>query len=251
MNEEERELALNCYGYGRWDAPYWFIGPEQGLGKSEKKDDVDYEEVIRNRAKAIRKRAEAFRELDKDKDGLCDCCAFHIKIEDTSWHYKNEKEPHRKTPPLQSTWGFLILLLMEFQQKSTAPDNRREYQRKCWGSSNGETCVIELSGLPEKNFEESTARERARSEQENEEIERIRKERIEFIHQKILLYKPKFVVIYGKKQWDYWKEVADDIKKKGHTRIEFAKHPINRFKGQKKNQYFIALGKSLRTLGTS
>ena len=24
------EMALRWYGYGRWDCPYWFIGPEPG-----------------------------------------------------------------------------------------------------------------------------------------------------------------------------------------------------------------------------
>jgi phage-related protein len=25
------EMARGCYGYGRWDAPYWFIGLEEGM----------------------------------------------------------------------------------------------------------------------------------------------------------------------------------------------------------------------------
>ena len=27
--------AENWYGYGAWDAPYWFVGPEPGMAKSE------------------------------------------------------------------------------------------------------------------------------------------------------------------------------------------------------------------------
>jgi len=29
-------MAQDFYGYGRWDAPYWFIGPEAGMGKDGK-----------------------------------------------------------------------------------------------------------------------------------------------------------------------------------------------------------------------
>ena len=55
MNVDERQLALECYGYGRWEAPYWFIGPEQGQGKWENS--------------ILTERANAFRELNQD--GLC------------------------------------------------------------------------------------------------------------------------------------------------------------------------------------
>jgi hypothetical protein len=147
MNDDERELALRCFGYGKWNAPYWFIGPEQGKGKLEKKDVTD--------------RARAFRKLNRD--GLCDCHAFHIEISDERWHFKEEGIRHKDTPPLQATWKSLILLLMAYQKKPTTDEARidyqREYQRKCWGNSEGETCVIELSGLPAKNFEESRERE--------------------------------------------------------------------------------------------
>jgi len=101
MNDDERELALNCYGYGRWDAPYWFIGPEQGKGKLEQKDVTD--------------RASAFRKLNRD--GLCDCRAFHTEIKDERWHFKEEGIRHKDMPPLQATWKSLILLLMAYQEK--------------------------------------------------------------------------------------------------------------------------------------
>lgn len=28
-------MARDCYGYGRWDAPYWFIGLEEGMGPNQ------------------------------------------------------------------------------------------------------------------------------------------------------------------------------------------------------------------------
>jgi hypothetical protein len=35
LDKAEEEMARECYGYGRWGAPYWFIGPEQGQGSWE------------------------------------------------------------------------------------------------------------------------------------------------------------------------------------------------------------------------
>jgi hypothetical protein len=35
MDKDTLEMARRNYGYGRWDAPYWFIGPQQGMGRHE------------------------------------------------------------------------------------------------------------------------------------------------------------------------------------------------------------------------
>jgi hypothetical protein len=39
LDNHERNMAEDNFGYGRWDAPYWFIGPEQGMGAGAKKDE--------------------------------------------------------------------------------------------------------------------------------------------------------------------------------------------------------------------
>ena len=33
LTDYELELAENCYGYGCWEAPYWFIGIEERLAR--------------------------------------------------------------------------------------------------------------------------------------------------------------------------------------------------------------------------
>jgi hypothetical protein len=38
MDNSINGMALRSFGYGRWDAPYWFIGPEQGQGRGEEND---------------------------------------------------------------------------------------------------------------------------------------------------------------------------------------------------------------------
>lgn len=137
MDEAELRLASDCYGYGRWDAPYWFIGPEQGQASWENNH--------------LTARFEAFRKLSKE--GLSDCQSFHNEIHGTRWH--------RNSPPaaLQPTWKFLILLLKTFLKEPADDESRRDYQRCSWGRSTGETCVVELSGLPATSFKVARDRE--------------------------------------------------------------------------------------------
>jgi hypothetical protein len=60
MDNVEHEMARQCYGYGRWSAPYWFIGLEEG------QDPI---------GKDLTLRLQAMRDLGKD--GLSDCRTFH------------------------------------------------------------------------------------------------------------------------------------------------------------------------------
>lgn len=32
-NSALNQMAENFFGYGRWDAPHWFIGPEARMGR--------------------------------------------------------------------------------------------------------------------------------------------------------------------------------------------------------------------------
>jgi hypothetical protein len=224
MEEAEKELASRCYGYGRWDAPYWFIGPEQGQARWENDD--------------LTARFEAFRKLSKD--GLSDCRSFHNEIHETRWH--------REDPPavLQPTWKFLILALKAFLQDSTEKECRRSYQCHRWGSSEGETCVIELSGLPATNFNVPRQRE-------------VRQERLKFIHRKMTSFHPRFVIIYGKTQIPHWKrfwqEKAVVVRNSGgiarlaFTKAAFAPQPTAPWRNSEyksANEYWFSLGQKLR-----
>ena len=107
MDEALKDMAIQCYGYGRWDAPYWFIGPEQGQASKENHD-------LEPRLKAwLRLGA---RELD-------DCEEFSVAINEHSWHRDGK---------LQSTWRPLILLLMTFLNRPADKESLRTYQRHQW-----------------------------------------------------------------------------------------------------------------------
>src|SRR6266567_1397858 len=216
MVDAEYEMGSGCYGYGRWEAPYWFIGPEAGQSPTENND--------------IKLRYKAFRQLGKD--GLTDCGAFHDFIHEKRWHRATR-------PALQPTWRRLILLLMTFLKEPTDDESLRTYQRDRLGRLSDETCVIELSGLPARNFE--VPRERRR----------FRQQRIEFIRGKMLTCKPAFAVMYGKGAMKDWEEIAgitlcpDSVQKVGSTIVVVATHPVAR--GLRK-KYWVDLGQRMRSV---
>jgi hypothetical protein len=196
MGDLVQLMARNFYGYGNWNAPYWFIGPEQGGDGNEE-------------------RANAFSKLGRD--GLCDCKEFHETIGEFRWH---RGEPPKK-PNLQPTWRRLMLLLMPSLNLDTDQPALRRYQSRDWGSHDGETCVIELGGLSAKSFRSPIDRES------------YRKERIEFISKKLAecTPAPKLVVMYGSGSRKAWKEISGfdfskgNVVKPGATRFAFMNSP--------------------------
>jgi hypothetical protein len=197
MDDDMREMARRSYGYGRWDAPYWFIGPEQGQGRHEKDND-------------LKPRLEAWlyfggRELD-------DCRDFHDRIGEKRWH--------RETPELQRTWRRLMLLLMTFLGRPTDDESLSEYQRDEWGRLSGETCVIELSGLA------------AKSAKVRRDRKSFRVERIKTIRERMFQHKPELVVMYGLSEKRHWEAITEqrfptgNILKLGHTIVAQPIHPM-------------------------
>src|ERR1700676_215023 len=92
MDKDLSEMARGSYGYGRWEAPYWFIGPEQGMGDHEREDSES----------ALEARVAAWIKLGRLD--LNDCRKFHCEIGEKNWHCK---EPVK----LQKTWTPLLLTM--------------------------------------------------------------------------------------------------------------------------------------------
>ena len=171
MHDSINEMALRCFGYGRWDAPYWFVGPEQGQGRGEEND--------------LKRRLQAWRELGSSE--LCDCKKFCEAINEHRWHRDGK---------LQATWRPLMLLLMTFLNKQANKENLQKYQRSQWGRITGETCVIELSGLAANNL--TVPRDR----------ETFREKRIDVIRERMAQNRPRLVVMYGTTQKQSWEKIA-------------------------------------------
>jgi len=112
------------YGYSTYDAPFWFVGMEEGGGKTPE--------------------ANAARIASWQRRGrpeLTDLYEYHEGIAVPRWFTNH--------PPIQSTWGKLIRLLLAARgQQSITPDDVRYYQRDHLGRSSGDTCLLELLPLP-------------------------------------------------------------------------------------------------------
>ena len=212
-------MARRFYGFGHWDAPFWFIGPEQGKGPKEA-DEND-------------RRLNAWTSLGRSE--LCDCREFHHKIGETSWH--------RERPRLQPTWRSLMLLLKTRLGESPDHESLRAYQRDRWGRASveqGETLAIELSGLAAKSSRVLVDRSL------------FREERLEVIRERIHQYKPEFVIMYGMNERVYWERIAgvelspDTVVKVGVTLFALTPHPIAF--GRTRSDW-VRLGVTLRELG--
>lgn len=218
-------MARRCYGYGRWDAPYWFIGIGEGMDKHD----------------SLEKRSAVWSRLQKD--GLTDCREFHQNIGQTQWH--------RDTPPAepQRTWGSLMLLLMTFLDEKSDVEHRRDYQRKYWGAIKSDTCAVELFGLPAPTFEQYQYL--ALTLFTKKQIDEILENRIRSLREKIQAHKPRFVVMYGRSARKQWNALAgiplrdNAIYELGSTMMVSATHPNDRHL-KERNKYWIGLGKDLR-----
>jgi hypothetical protein len=215
------KMAHGCYGYGRWGARYWFIGPEQGMKKSED----------------LQRRVDVWHQLGGQE--LNDCREFHELLPELRWHGEN--------PKLQKTWKQLILLLLAVRDEPITNDCRRDYQRTRWGMQNGETCVIELSGLPSHCYDASTKQKKKLF--EPGEFERIRDKRIGFICDKILQHSPRLVVMYGISEKKHWDKIAEVKRRFTHdTEVPIlvqATHPVS-FEGVE-DEYWRRLAIKIRT----
>jgi hypothetical protein len=230
LNAGLKEMARHCYGYGRWDAPYWFIGLGEAMEPGAN----------------IQKRVEAWQRRGR-KTGLSDCREFHKCIGENRWH---RQEP---LPPLAPTWRRLILLLKAFHREPVENDHLRLYQRDYWGMTEAETCIIELFGLSAPNFKAYKALMLELFTQE--QIDEILRERICFIRKKINEHAPKLVVMYGRGARKQWKEIAggrsfrdDEIFKIGATVMVYTTHPTAH---DVTDAYWESLGEELRVIAGS
>lgn len=157
MDDPKALAARSWFGYGRWDAPYWFIGMEPG-GTD---DHASYE---------------VWMQLGGTE--LIDCRAHHLGTNFSKWH-----GGHR--PPTQPTWRRLIQLLLGYEGKPADGDAVSIYQHDKWGALGGDTALLEVSALHAKNLATLVNRNAYRD------------QRIATLKERLEAYRPKFVVFYG------------------------------------------------------
>lgn len=208
-------IAREWFGYGRWSAPYWFIGPEPSMGRGD--DD------------SLNVRCRAWVELGRGE--LVDCIEHHRAFGVRRWH--------RTRPATQPTWRQLIRLVLAYKAEPTELEAVREYQRTQWGTAQGEVCVVELCAHAAPSLR--TPRDR----------QAFRQERIDVLRTRIKQHEPTFVVCYGAGNCSDWEALAggpfgpDGRRWMGRTVLVEAKHPVGG-KPAEPASYWTDLGEELR-----
>jgi hypothetical protein len=175
--------AKRWYGYGRWDAPFWFIGPEPGMGKDEGEN--------------LLARCRAWQALGGAE--MLDCFEHHRELGHLKWHTRNlSRQGDSRRPPTQTTWRQLIRTLLAFKHLPHDNEAIGAYQCDSWGARDGETCLPELSALAARSF--SVPRDRLS----------FRHMRAEHLREMVVEHEPRFVLMYGggKDLQPHWNYIA-------------------------------------------
>ncbi len=197
MDDPRMPAARSWFGYGRWDARYWFVGMEPGGT-----DEIES--------------YEAWMALGGAE--LIDCKAHHLSSDDPVWR-KWHTGPR---PPTQPTWRKLILLFLSFEGTPTDIDAIARFQMEDWGSENGETALIEVSALHAPNL--------------GANVDRLayRDERIATIRERLTEHEPRFVILYGVGYREIYERIAgspfdaDGFTRSGPTLCVLVEHPTAR-----------------------
>jgi hypothetical protein len=156
-NTPEDMAARMWFGYGRWDAPFWFIGMEPG-GVD---DHASYK---------------TWMQLGGAE--LIDCRQHHLASNCLHWHDGDR-------PRTQATWRRLIQLLLGYKEMPADLDAVSIYQRDRWGTLSGEAASLNLSALHATNLGTPVNRIAHRE------------ERISTLRARLDENTPIFVVFYG------------------------------------------------------
>jgi len=157
LTEDQRALALGWYGYGRWKAPYWFVGIEPGG------DGLDA---------CVR----MWNALGRGE--LLDIAAHHDENE-RDWFGRNVTKTH-------ATWQKLIWLLMYYQGREPDAAAVLDYQKTRLGRANDETALLEISAIPAVN----NGIARPRMLHRDERVTRIQKRLLQHQPELVVFYSP-------------------------------------------------------------
>jgi hypothetical protein len=214
MDDPKALAARSWFGYGRWDAPYWFVGMEPG-GTD---DHASYE---------------VWMQLGGTE--LIDCRAHCLGTNFFKWHGGDR-------PPTQPTWRRLIQLLLGYEGKAGDLDAVSIYQRDKWGALKGDTALLEVSALHATSIDTLVDRDAYRD------------QRITTLKERLEAYRPKFVVFYGRGYSDIYEKIvnarfdANGDAWRGSTLCVLVQHPTGRSipAEMKSGEWWIAKGREMR-----
>lgn len=202
-------MAERWFGYGRWEAPYWFVGLEPGGNELE----------------ACVRAWKAAGESD-----LLDLKSGH------TGHLRDWFGASAGTQP---TWAKLIWLLLSFKSEQATANATRAYQKDKLGRRDGETALLELSSIPAENNGVKTERDLYRPQR----IHTLRERVIEHSPEFVVFYSP------DAKYRDAWNAIAGRSLERdtpvtiASTTFIITYHP----NGEWSKAYWVDIGKRLYT----
>ena len=235
LNDQLLEAFMNgFYGFGNYQAQYWFVGMEEGGG---------------NTLDAISRQLDIWDGWGRKE--LIDVAEYAREMNITRWYGER--------PKLQPTWKHLIRIFLTAEGKSVDAETMRQYQKNLWGTEEGNTCLLELLPLPAPSIsswlygEISTLPYLASRKTYREYVMPLR---IAHLKNRIMQYQPKAVVLYGSGYDNYWKAIAGiESWEKSSEGVSFAvnnstifipsKHPVAH---GATNEYFYSIGKLIKEL---
>jgi len=228
LNDQLLEAFITSfYGFGNYQAPYWFVGMEEG-GKATYTDIVKQLEI-----------------WDKwGRKELIDVIEYAHEIGFTQWYGDR--------PRLQSTWRNLIRVFLIAEGKPTDNETMRQYQKNSWGTKGGDICLMELMPLPSPDatswlYDKISKVPYLTSRKTYEKY--VVGSRIAHIQDRIMRYQPKAIVCYGSKHDKYWKKIAGiESWKKSSEGVRYWKNNSTLFISTKHptrstNEHFHNIGK--------
>lgn len=221
-NDDPKSLAAErWFGYGRWDARFWFVGKEPG-GPGEPEQYASW--------------------LRLGGGELIDCRAHDrdcaVSEDAMVWHGSGGR--------LQPTWRPLIASLLSYSGAvEYDKDAVWRYQDAQWGSTSGETALVELSAIAAPSTSAAEALRLTHL-----------PERVATIRSRIAEHRPDFVLFYGAGRdpvrgvpyLERWSEIAgmtlepNVVERRDGTVYVATPHPTAR---GLTNAFWIELGRRL------
>ena len=176
LTDQELERLLGFIGYGRLEAPVWFLGMEEAGGGEEN----------------LRARLE-FEPVE-------DLARAHRLLGITK-HHEGRKV-------IQPTWRGMCYVMLKLRGRETDVESIRRYQAERLGRFGGETLLCEMMPIPKLrvgSWEYEEAIPQFRSAEEY--YRRVKPKRESLLRTVIQQNKPRVVVGYGKGYWEAYQRL--------------------------------------------
>jgi len=176
VNKKELDVLLNFIGYGSLKAEIWFIGMEEaGGGENNISARLNFEPIM-------------------------DCSEAHKLLGIFNLHFEKVI--------IQKTWRGMCYVMLCLNNEQPTRENIRNYQSRELGKRDGRTLLTELMPIPKPkinswNYDELIPQYNS----SKEYYEKVMPYRINYLKGIIEQNTPKVIIAYGKKYWNYFKEL--------------------------------------------